>query len=603
MCGISAIIGKNDIVEKLYNSIKNLEYRGYDSCGLAVLGADGIIVRKNVGSVEQANEKEKFVELSGNVGIAHTRWATHGGVSKENSHPHSSCKGDFTVVHNGIVSNYMEIKEELISLGHIFTSQTDTEVIPHLVEECFKQTKNVERALREALKKLKGTYAFAMITTYDKGTIYCARNESPLVLGIGREGMFVGSDVNAFIDYTKNIVFLNNGEYAIVNADSFIIKEMTRGEEVKRDITKIEWDAEMAKKGGYPHYMLKEIYEQPMTIQNAMKIEKRNIERLASMMAESRVTYLTGVGTTYYVAMAAQYYFSKIAGKFFPVISSDEFENVAIADKDSLVVAVSQSGETYDTLRALRAAKKMGAKTTAIVNVIGSSMSREVDFAIMQGSGPEICVLSTKAAMAQILILIRTALELATIKGDRDKKEIKKIESAVVGMPELIQTLLNEYQGIIRNIAYRNAAVKNWLYLGRGIYYPVALEAALKMKEVTYIHAEGMPGGFMKHGTISLIDESMNSLVFVPTQHEEPIYELTLSGVEEIKARKGKVIGIHFGAPRGLFAEEVKLPEVPEIIAPLFQLVAGQLFAYYTATALKRNVDKPRSLAKSVTVA
>ncbi|RMF98006.1 MAG: glutamine--fructose-6-phosphate transaminase (isomerizing) [Candidatus Schekmanbacteria bacterium] len=603
MCGISAIAGKSDIAAKLLHSIKNLEYRGYDSCGMAVSGQNGIVVRKNIGTVEEVNKKEQLVGMNGNLGIAHTRWATHGGVSKENSHPHTGCTSDFTVVHNGIVSNYKEIRKELEKKGHKFTSETDTEVIPHLVEEYYKESKSVENAVVAALRKLKGTYAFALITSCDKGTIYCAKNESPLVIGIGDSEMFVGSDVNAFIDFTKNIVFLNNGEYAIVNNDSYVIKDMHTCTEVSREIKKIEWDAEMAKKGGYPHFMLKEIYEQPNTVLNAMKISRDEIQRLAEMIHNSDISYFIGIGTTYYVGLIAQYYFSKICGRYIPVISSDEFENVASVTDKSVVIAISQSGETYDTLRALRFAKERGAQTAAIVNVIGSSMSREVDFAIMQGSGPEICVLSTKAALAQIVLLMRTAIEYAIKERGKNGREAKEFEKTMNETSPSIERLLNEYQGIIRNIAYANANVHNWLYLGRGIYYPVALEAALKMKEVTYLHAEGMPGGFMKHGTISLIDESMNSLVFVPPKKEETIYELTLSGVEEIRARKGKVIGIHFGAPLELFDESICIPEAPELISPLIELVAGQLFAYYTATALKRNVDKPRSLAKSVTVA
>ncbi len=603
MCGISAIVGRSDIAAKLFHSIKNLEYRGYDSCGMAVVGKDGIAVKKNIGTVEEVNTKEQLVGMNGFVGIAHTRWATHGGVSKENSHPHSACTPDFTVVHNGIVSNYKEIRKELEARGHKFCSETDTEVIPHLIEENYTGNGAVESAVVATLRKLKGTYAFALVTSHDKDNIYCAKNESPLVLGIGDDEMYVGSDVNAFIDYTKNIVFLNNGEYAIVSRDSYVIKDMHTCNEVKREIKKIEWDAEMAKKGGYPHYMLKEIYEQPNTILNAMKIEREEIQKLAGMINSSDATYMIGIGTTYYVTLIAQYYFSKICGKYIPVISSDEFENVAVLTGDSLVIAVSQSGETYDTLRALRNAKSAGAKTAAIVNVIGSSMSREVDFSIMQGSGPEICVLSTKAALAQIVLLIRTAIECEVQKSGGNGGKTEEFRATMNTMASSVEKLLNEYQGIIRNIAYRNANVHNWLYLGRGVYYPVALEASLKMKEVTYLHAEGMPGGFMKHGTISLIDESMNCLVFVPPESEESIYELTLSGVEEIRARKGKVIGVHFGAPKELFTESIKLPKAPEIISPLIQLVAGQLFAYYTATALKRNVDKPRSLAKSVTVA
>jgi len=603
MCGISGVIGKKDITKKLLNCIKNLEYRGYDSCGMALISNKNIQIRKNVGAVEEVNLQEKFLELSGNIGIAHTRWATHGGVSKKNSHPHSSCNKDFTVVHNGIVSNFVELRSELQKKGHKFLSETDTEVIVHQIEECYNKCRNVEKALRETIRKLSGTYAFAMISIYEPKKIYCARNESPLVLGVGSDEMFIGSDVNAFIEYTKNIVFLNDGEYAIVNHDSFTIKDAFTGFEIEREIKKIEWDAEMAKKGGYPHYMLKEIFEEPQTILNAMKIEKESVAKLAQMILESEKPYLIGVGTTYYVALAAQYYFSNLAEKFIPAVSSDEFEYVAEVSDKSLVIAISQSGETYDTLRALRFARSKKSRTAGIVNVVGSSIARDVNHAIMQGTGPEICVLSTKAALSQIVILVRVALEMQKLKKKISTKEYQRFYRELETGSEMVSLILNEYSGIIRNIAYKHAQVKNWLYLGRGIYSAIALESALKMKEVTYSHAEGMPGGFMKHGTIALIDKNINTLVFMPPKEDGSIFQLSMGNVEEIKARAGFVLGIHFGDAHGVFNEEIVLPKTFRLVAPLMQLIAGQLFAYFSATALKRNVDKPRSLAKSVTVA
>lgn len=603
MCGISGLVGRTDITKKLYNTIRNLEYRGYDSCGVAVLSRGNIKIKKNIGAVDEVNQQEKFLELSGKIGIAHTRWATHGGVSKENSHPHWSCNKDFAVVHNGIISNFRELKSDLQKKGHKFLSETDTEVIVHQIEEFYKKHNNVEKALRETFKRLSGTYAFALISSHSPEIIYCARNESPLVIGVGMGDMFVGSDINAFIEYTKNIVFLNDGEYAIITKDNFQVKDALTGMEIEREIKKIEWDAEMAKKGGYPHYMLKEIYEESQTIINALNIEKESVSKLAKMMLESEKTYFVGVGTTYYVALCAQYYFSSLTGKYIPAISSDEFEYIAEADEKTLVIAISQSGETYDTLRALRFARSKKSKTAAIVNVVGSSMAREVDHTIMQNSGPEICVLSTKAALSQIIILIRTALEMENSRKKISLKNYQKFYKELEEGAELVRTILNEYSAIIRNVAYKHANVKNWLYLGRGIYSAIALESALKMKEVTYNHAEGMPGGFMKHGTIALIDRDINSLIFLPPKEDESLFNLTIGNVEEIKARNGFVLGIHFGDAKGIFNEEIILPKSPHIVAPLMQLIAGQLFAYFSATALKRNVDKPRSLAKSVTVA
>ena len=614
MCGISGVAGFKNIGIPLLDSIRHLEYRGYDSCGIAILGSHGIEVRKNIGSVDEVNERERLSEPDGKLGIAHTRWATHGGVTKENTHPHLSCKGDFALVHNGIISNYQELKKELTREGHKFHSETDTEVIVHLVEKYFKLSKDsvrhahdaVEKAFIKAIKRLEGTYAVAMVTIHEKDKIFCAKKESPLVIGIGGDTNYIGSDFNAFIDYTKNAVVLDDDEYAIVSKDRYFIKNTANGETVRKKITEIHWDSDMAKKGGYPHYMLKEIYEQPQCIINALQVDKLLIKKISDMIIESKKTYLIGVGTTYYVSLMGEYQFSSVAGIFTPAISSDEFKNLAHIDKDTLVIALSQSGETYDTLNALKYAKNKGAKTAAIVNVMGSSIARLADHTILQGSGPEICVISTKAALSQMIILLMVAIEIAVRNKKLTVKNKTEIERHISHLPEIIQRVLNEKSGFIHTIAQKYSHINNWLYLGRGKYYPIALESSLKMKEVAYVHAEGMPAGFLKHGTIALIDENLYSIMFMPPKSDEDLYRLSSGSAEEIKARKGFIIGFHFGDKREsekLFNEEIVLPKVPDIIAPFLELVVAQLFAYFTAVALKRNIDKPRSLAKSVTVA
>ena len=614
MCGISGVAGFKNIGIPLLDSIRHLEYRGYDSCGIAILGSHGIEVRKNIGSVDEVNERERLSEPDGKLGIAHTRWATHGGVTKENTHPHLSCKGDFALVHNGIISNYQELKKELIKEGHKFHSETDTEVIVHLVEKYFKLSKDsvrqahdaVEKAFIKAIKRLEGTYAVAMVTIHEKDKIFCAKKESPLVIGIGGDTNYIGSDFNAFIDYTKNAVVLDDDEYAIVSKDRYFIKNTANGETVRKKITEIHWDSDMAKKGGYPHYMLKEIYEQPQCIINALQVDKLLIKKISDMIIESKKTYLIGVGTTYYVSLMGEYQFSSVAGIFTPAISSDEFKNLAHIDKDTLVIALSQSGETYDTLNALKYAKNKGAKTAAIVNVMGSSIARLADHTILQGSGPEICVISTKAALSQMIILLMVAIEIAVRNKKLTVKNKNEVERHISHLPEIIQRVLNEKSGFIHTIAQKYSHINNWLYLGRGKYYPIALESSLKMKEVAYVHAEGMPAGFLKHGTIALIDENLYSIMFMPPKSDEDLYRLSSGSAEEIKARKGFIIGFHFGDKREsekLFNEEIVLPKVPDIIAPFLELVVAQLFAYFTAVALKRNIDKPRSLAKSVTVA
>ncbi len=605
MCGINGVVGLNNISEVLFEGIRNLEYRGYDSCGVALMNKKHLIVRKNIGGVEEIFHRENILSKKSRVGIAHTRWATHGTVTQENTHPFTSCDGAFAVVHNGILSNYRFLRDGLIGEGHQFDSDTDTEVIPHLLEKHYKECNDVELALVKTLNMLEGTFALAIISIYHPDQIFCARRESPLMLGIGDELKFVGSDFNAFIDYTKNAIIIGDGEYAILSRDSYVVKSYLTQKEVTKSITKIEWDNEAAKKGGYPHYMLKEIYEQPQTINTALELDSALLDELAEMIQKSESAYLVGVGTTFYVSKFSKYLFSSLAGQFIPAISSDEFTSLATVDKKTLVLTVSQSGETFDTISALKHAKSKGAKTAAIVNVMGSSISRLVDKVILQGSGPEICVISTKAAFTQMVIMMLLALRLGLKRKVLVRKEFDESLAALRELPGIIQSILNERSGFIHRVAHNYAKIKNWLYLGRGIYYPVALESALKMKEVAYVHAEGMSGGFLKHGTLAMVDDEVNTIVFTPPCGDKELYEATLRSVEEIRARSGFVFGIHFdekGRNKGLFNEELVLPNVSPLVAPLIQLVIGQLFAYFTAISLKRNIDKPRSLAKSVTV-
>ena len=606
MCGISGAVGLKNISELLFEGIRNLEYRGYDSCGVALINKSRLLIKKDIGGVEEFYRKHNVLQHKSKIGIAHTRWATHGKVTKENTHPFTSRDGNFAVVHNGIISNYRPLKAQLQKEGFKFTSETDTEVLAHLLEKFYKRSRNVEKAFLKMLNLIEGTYAIALISTYHPEQIFCAKKESPLMLGIGDEIKFVGSDFNAFIDHTKNAVILDDGEYAILSRDTYVVKDLLSKEEVTKPITKIEWDSETSKKGGYPHYMLKEIYEQPQTITNALDLEESGLDEIVDLFANSKSSYLLGVGTTFYVAKYAKYVFSKLAKEFFPSISSDEFMALAIVNKQSLFFCASQSGETFDTLSALKHAKSKGARTAAVVNVMGSSIARLVDKVVLQGSGPEICVISTKAALSQMVILTVLAMKLALKKKMITQKTYNQHMLSLRALPEIIQGILNERSGFIHRLAHKYSGTRNWLYLGRGVYYPIALESALKMKEVAYVHAEGMPGGFLKHGTLAMIDDDVSSIVFVPPPEDKVLYEATMHSIEEIRARSGFVLGIHFseqGKNSDLFSEELILPKVPPLTAPLIQLVIGQLFAYFTATSLKRNIDKPRSLAKSVTVA
>lgn len=601
MCGIVGAIGTDQAAEKLLTGIRNLEYRGYDSCGVALLDGHRINLRKDAGTVDEVDKNLHFAEMPGNVGIAHTRWATHGRVNQANSHPHLSNDAGFAIIHNGIISNYKEIKEFLLAEGYTFQSETDTEVAANLLQHSYEDTGDVAAALVRTARRLEGSYALLVITTHDPEHIYAVRLESPLMIGIGAQENFLGSDANAFIAFTRNAVPLDDGEYAIIGKDSYQIRDLMTGDLVERPSFSVPWDQSESRKGGYPHYMLKEIHEQPQAISQALSSDPELISTLASRIVKAERTYLLGVGTTYYVALYGQYVFQQIAGLFAPAVSSDEFEHTAVVSPGTLTLASSQSGETYDTLRALRFAKDRGAETAAIVNVVASSMTRTVDHTVIQGSGPEICVISTKAALAQMLILLRLALEVARIQKSIDANEAKLLLKSLEKLPEAVRQIINEKSGLIRNLANRHSKIGNWVFLGRGRYYPIAMESALKMKEVSYVHSEGMPAGFLKHGTLALIDKDVNTLIFCPSRDEADLFASTHSSAEEVNARGGHIVGFCFEEEE-LFKERIVLPPLHPLLNPLTQLVVGQLFSYFTALALGRNIDKPRSLAKSVTV-
>ena len=605
MCGISAVTGQKDVVQTLFESIRNLEYRGYDSCGIGVIHNDELWVRKNTGGVEEVNQKEHLTKMEGTIGIAHTRWATHGKVNELNAHPHNSADSRFSIVHNGIISNYMELREELTRQDIQFRSETDTEVVVQLLAVAYAEFNDVEQAFLATLKRLEGCYAVAMVTSHQPDTLYCVREGAPLVLGVADDKNFVASDVNAFLPYTRDAVMLEDGEYAVLTPGSHAIFKVSNRQPVTRSPLRIEWDLDSSRKGGYAHYMLKEIFDQPQTIINAMSSPEDGVAELADSIAEAGTTYLMGVGTTHYVAMAGQYLFSQLAGVYLPAVSSDEFLDLAVLGKDDLLVSISQSGETFDTRRGVKFAQEQGARTASVVNVLGSSLSMMVDQVIMQGSGPEICVVSTKAALAQMVILHRVALELGLKNKHLDKATYDRHYESLQNFPPVVQRALNELSGFVRNLSNRTGQYQNWLFLGRGVYHAIALEAALKMKEVTYLHVEGLPAGFLKHGTLAMVDESMASLFFLPAIENKSLHEHTLTAMEEVKARGGPIIGIVFendDKAKAILDDYVELPVVPTEVAPLLELVVAQLFAYFSALKLGRSIDKPRNLAKSVTV-
>ena len=604
MCGISGIVHSENIGRNLFNSIRNLEYRGYDSCGMAMLSKGEFDIRKNIGGIDEVNAIEQLDKMNGMIGIAHTRWATHGGVTQANAHPHLSYKREFVIVHNGIFSNYQELREQLMDQDVVFESLTDTEVFVNLLEASYSESNDLEKAFLAALKKIEGSYSIVMLSAHDPEHLYCVKKGSPLLLGLGEGCNYVGSDLNAFLEYTRQAIVLDDGEYVVLGRDDYQIRNVQTGEVTEKSVLHIDWDVETSKKGGYSHYMLKEIFDEPQAILQALKIPSEQISVLARMFTEASRAYFMGVGTTFYVANISQYYFSTLAGQYYASVSSDEFSIVTVEPGD-LVLALSQSGETFDTKISLEYAQISGAQTAAIVNVMGSAISMMVDNVIMQGSGPEICVVSTKAALAQTFIMLRVALELGMMKGCLTLDVYQKHQEDLELFPELVQQILNEQSGFVRNIARDTSHVEHWLFLGCDIYYPVAMESALKMKEVTYQHAEGMPAGFLKHGTLSMVEKALHSLFFVPPMGQKVLHDRTLIAMEQVKARGGTVIGIIFqGDERALAAcdQVVELPEMNLLCAPLAQMIMAQMFAYYAALDLGRNIDKPRNLAKSVTV-
>ena len=606
MCGIIGYLGDKKASEILLRGLKRLEYRGYDSCGIGVVEGDRLIVKKGVGKVDEVSKGENFLEVDGKVGIGHSRWATHGGITKENAHPHTDCKEELAVVHNGIISNYRELKEELIKRGHIFRSQTDTEVIPHLIEEEIRrlnkshisQEEYIE-AVKRAIKRLEGTYALLILNKNFPDLLLGVRNENPLLLGVKGEECFLGSDISAFLEWTKDAILLEEGDMVILqrggNGVDYSIYSLREERDVssEREKIKVDWDIETAEKGGYEHFMLKEIMEEPEVIKNSARVSKEEIEELARCIRDYSRVYIVGMGTSLHAGMVGEYWFSKLNKLVIPCDAS-EFLVKGIVDEDTLVIGITQSGETYDTIKAIRYAKSKGAKTATVVNVLGSTATRISDITVMMGAGIEISVCATKTYLSQLMILYRLFIEYGKIVG----RDMEIFEREIERIPGYIQEVIEKRESI-KKVA-ESLKAKNYIFISKGINLPNALEGALKFKEITYLHAEGMSSGFLKHGTISLIDENMDTVALVPPSTSE-LFRSVVSNIEEIKARNGKVVAI---SPVDIEVVDhlIEIPEVLEEVSPFLYAPACQLLAYYKAVELGRDVDKPRGLAKSVTV-
>lgn len=616
MCGIIGYVGHQKAKPILMEGLKRLEYRGYDSAGLAVLGNKKIKSVRAVGKVAELEKKIAGSDLEGTIGIAHTRWATHGKPSVANSHPHTDCKNEIFVVHNGIIENYLELKNNLLKKGHKFKSETDTEVIAHLIEDERKKTGDLFEAVQKALFQLMGAYGIAVISKNDPNMIVVAKKGSPLLFGVGEGEYVVSSDAAAIINHTKQVIYLSDGEVAKITPQGYQVIEMGQGK-VKKEMVEINWSQESAQKGGFKHFMLKEIHEQPQAIESAIqgRVDKfikegSQIPILGGLAPTSEVKdrlakikriIIVSCGTSYYSGLVGEYMIEEYTGIPVEVETASEFRyRKPVLDETTAVLAISQSGETADTLEAIREGKLKGALTLGIVNVVGSTISRETDAGVYNHAGPEIGVASTKAFTSQLSILALVTLSLGRqrqmsfVMGRRIAEELKRI-------PGLIKKILKK-EAEIKLIAKKYGKYENWLYLGRKYNFPIAMEGALKLKEISYVHAEGYAAGEMKHGPIAMIDGNFPSLFIVPT---DSVYEKVISGMEEVKARGGKILAIATEKNKEitkLVDDVIYIPKTLEMLTPLLSVIPLQLLAYYIGVNKGYDVDKPRNLAKSVTV-
>ncbi len=606
MCGIVGYIGKKDASPILLAGLKRLEYRGYDSYGFCFLGEDKPELFRRVGKID--NTEKEFVnkKFKGKVGIGHSRWATTGLVTEENAHPHCDCKGEIFVVHNGIVENYKELKSKLLEEGHEFKSETDTEIIAHLIEKYYKN--NLEDAVKRALKDVRGTYGLAVISTCEPDKLIAARMSSPLIIGVGADEFLVASDASAIITHTRQIINLDDGEIAVLKKDGFFIfKEEKKS---AKKIETIDWDIEQAEKGGYKHFMLKEIMEEPNVIGDAMRgrmIEDEGLVKLGGLESVQKDLrkidniMLVGCGTANYACKVGEYMLEEYAGIPTETDIGSEFRyRKPIFNKNTTAIFVSQSGETADTLAALREMKAKGVLSLGITNVVGSSQSRETDAGVYTRSGPEIAVASTKAFLGQLVTLAMITVYLGR---QRDMALVmgKRIISELLELPELAKQVLSQKEEIKR-IAEKYKNYRDFWFIGRKYNYPIALEGALKLKEISYVHAEGVAGGELKHGPLALVDENCPTVAICPS---DSVYEKMISNIEEVKARRGPVIAIATVGNeeiKDIADDVIYIPKTLEMLTPVLSVIPLHLFAYYFADSLGRDIDKPKNLAKSVTV-
>jgi len=607
MCGIVGYVGPRQATPLLIEGLKRLEYRGYDSAGIAVIADGRLVVQKAAGKIATLESQLSGSLMNGLTGIAHTRWATHGAPTTRNAHPHTDCADNIAVVHNGIIENATALRTMLVERGHKFTSETDTEVIAHLIEQFYQGS--LEEAVAAALRELEGAYGIAVISSREPGVIVAARKGSPLLVGVGENEHFVASDPSAVLAHTRSVIYLDEGEMAVVRAGEHLIRDR-QDVPLTKEVTQIDWDLATIERGGFAHFMLKEICEQPDSVRNTLRgriLEEEGTARLHGLnlteadLARIDRIVITACGTSWHAGLVGEYMLEDLARIPVEVEYASEFRyRSPIVDEKTLVIVISQSGETADTLAAMREAKRRGARTLGIVNVVGSTIAREVDGGIYLHAGPEIGVASTKAFTSQIAALAMFTLRLARVRN-LSILQGREIVQALEKLPEQLQQVLAR-RAEIEALAERYVRASNVLYLGRGYNFPVALEGALKLKEISYIHAEGYPAAEMKHGPIALIDELMPVVFIAP---RDGVHGKIVSNIEEVRARGGRVIAVVTEGDTTitpLVDHVITIPETMDMLTPILASVPLQLLAYYVAVRRGCNVDQPRNLAKSVTV-
>ena len=606
MCGIVGYIGNQVAIPILVTGLKKLEYRGYDSAGVAVLDEGKIVVSKSVGKLVALEEELGENYSQSCIGIGHTRWATHGRPSFLNAHPHGDCHHDFTVVHNGIIENYLDLKDQLIEKGHQFVSETDTEVLAHLLEDFYKG--DLEEAVRKVLETVHGSYAMVVLSLKDQDKLVAARKDSPMVVGLGDGEFFVASDITAILNYTRQVYILDDGEMVVVTKEGVKITDFA-GNPCTKEVYDVKWDAVAAEKGGYEHFMLKEIHEQPKALRDTMlgrlkdgRVVLQEVDLTLEQLAQINKVYIVACGTAWHAGLVGKTLIERWAHLPVEVDIASEFRyRGPIIDEHTLVVVISQSGETADTLAALREAKNRGARVVAVTNVVGSTVAREAHDVIFTWAGPEIAVASTKAYITQLEGMVMLGLYLAQVKGTLPQEKINEVITALKLIPAQAQEVLDQ-EDLIKDLSQSFVKVEDAFFIGRALDWAVAMEGALKLKEISYIHAEAYAAGELKHGTLALVTEE-TPIIALATQRS--VYDKTISNVKEVKARDARVIGLTYKGNTSMAKSVdhvIYIPETIDELAPLLAVIPLQLLSYYVSVARGCDVDKPRNLAKSVTV-